>query len=184
MIRLIRAILVAFLCSLSMIPALGQVKAGQYANGSFDSKGFDTINLGNLNVMMAIPIINKPGRGGTNFTYTLAYNSAVWYPAYVSGAQTWVNTQNWGWQAQTEVQTGYVSFWQTSSVCGTGSGKFPKIRTDGVAWVAAINLLATCNNQMDFAPEITMGISNAWSRDPIVRYAATAESMRRLQVPC
>jgi RHS repeat-associated protein len=135
MTRLIRTIVAALFCCIVGPVVVAQVKPGQYANGSFDAKGFDTINLGNLNVMAAIPIINKPGRGGTNFTYTLAYNGAVWYPASVNGVQTFVNTQNWGWQAQTEVQTGYVSYRSLSQVCTNGgTGHFPAVETLSVSY--------------------------------------------------
>jgi hypothetical protein len=126
MTRLIRTIVAALFCCVLAPVLVAQVKPGQYANGSFDTRGFDTINLGSLNVMAAIPIINKPGRGGTNFTYTLAYNGAVWYPTSVNGVQTFVNTQGWGWQGQTEVATGYVSEKQQLGFCFIGTTRVPQ----------------------------------------------------------
>ena len=50
---------------------------GLYTFGSFDSRGFDTINLGNLNTHFEIPIIVKQGRG-LNFNYSIVYDGLVW----------------------------------------------------------------------------------------------------------
>jgi RHS repeat-associated protein len=172
--RMIRTIAAAFFCCVVTPFLVAQVKPGQYANGSFDTKGFDTINLGNLNVMAAIPIINKPGRGGTNFTYTLAYNGAVWYPASVSGVETWVSTQNWGWQAQTEVQTGYVSYRYVSLIC-VNNGNFPASEILNVVYHDAFggthpfygyiyNSLGRCPSQDHD------GLSGGWSADGRYQY--------------
>jgi hypothetical protein len=174
MTRLIRTIVAALFCCVLTPVLVAQVKPGQYANGSFDAKGFDTINLGSLNVMAAIPIINKPGRGGTNFTYTLAYNGAVWYPATVNGVQIFVNTQNWGWQAQTEVQTGYVSYKYLSLIC-VNNGNFPASETLDVVYHDPFggthpfngyiyNSLGRCPSQDHDA------LSGEWSRDGRYQY--------------
>jgi hypothetical protein len=89
--------------------AFGQVGTGTYPHGTFDNKGFDAINVGNLNVHFSIPILNKPGRG-LPFYYNLSFDSSVWYPATVSGSQTWTPVQNFGWKGDTELATGYVSY--------------------------------------------------------------------------
>ena len=92
---------------LAALPAItfGQPATGLPPFGSFSGGPFDTVNNGNLNVHFEIPIINKAGRG-LPFTYTLTYDSSVWYPY---GAWTPVN--NWGWSAVTAVAlTGYVSY--------------------------------------------------------------------------
>jgi RHS repeat-associated protein len=73
---------------------------GLYAFGSFDSKGFDTINLGNLNTHFEIPIINKQGRGGTNFVYTMAYDGLIWNAVTTSGVQSWTPDPSWGFHGQ------------------------------------------------------------------------------------
>ena len=80
---------------LAALPAItfGQPATGLPPFGSFSGGPFDTVNNGNLNVHFEIPIINKAGRG-LPFTYTLTYDSSVWYPY---GAWTPVN--NWGWSA-------------------------------------------------------------------------------------
>jgi RHS repeat-associated protein len=85
--------------------------------GSFGGGPFDTVNLGNLNVHFSIPVVNKAGRG-MPFTYALSYDSSVWVP----GATGWSPTNNWGWHADTEVATGYVSYQYFSVKCNTTGG--------------------------------------------------------------
>src|SRR6266566_5749371 len=87
---------------------LGQVATGTPPFGSFGGGPLDTVNLGNLNVHFAIPIMHKPGRG-IPFTYDLSYDNAVWYPTGVSGSQVWTPVYNWGWRAVTEMAFGYIS---------------------------------------------------------------------------
>ena len=53
------------------------IGTGLYAFGSFENKGFDTVNLGNLNIHFQIPIVNKPGRC-QGFNYSLAYDELLW----------------------------------------------------------------------------------------------------------
>ena len=72
--------------------------------------GPDVIDLANLNVHIDIPMLNKAGRG-TDFTYNYSYDSSVWYPVGTAPNQTWVNAYNWGFRAQTEVATGYASYY-------------------------------------------------------------------------
>lgn len=110
-----------------LIPAAsmhGQVATGTYPYGTFDSKGFDVINLGNLNVHFAIPVLNKTGRG-IPFYYNLSYDSSVWYPATVSGIKSWVPAQAFGWRGDTEIATGYMSYNYISGVCLVGTVREP-----------------------------------------------------------
>lgn len=66
-------VLISCLVLLGSIAAAAQTPAtGIYPFGSFDDKGFDTINRGNLNIHFTIPIVSKNGRGGTNFSYALS----------------------------------------------------------------------------------------------------------------
>jgi hypothetical protein len=66
-----RLTLVRLGVSLSLLVSLtvlhAQVATGSYAYGSYDSPGIDSINVGNLNAHLTIPIVNKPGRGGTTY---------------------------------------------------------------------------------------------------------------------
>jgi RHS repeat-associated protein len=38
------------------------------------------------------------------------YDTSVWYPATTDGVKTWTHVYNWGWRAQAEAVTGYLSF--------------------------------------------------------------------------
>jgi hypothetical protein len=111
-IRLLCVVTLSF-SSLAMAQSLG---TGLYSFGSFDSKGLDTINLGNLNAHIDIPIFHKTGRG-IPFVYDLTYDSLVWSAVGISGSQAWQPVQNFGWIAQTVVMTGYVSYATHNYVC-------------------------------------------------------------------
>src|SRR5712692_5132389 len=102
--------LMYLLTVLLMVDGLGagQVQTGTPPFGSFGGGPFDTMNLGNLNVHFAIPVVNKAGRGMA-FPYNLSYDNSVWYPVGVSGSQNWQPVQNWGWRGQTEIAVGYVT---------------------------------------------------------------------------
>src|SRR2546428_6644064 len=99
------------------VKLLGQVQTGTPPFGSF-SGGPDIVNNANLSVHNSIRVIGKAGRG-MPFTYTLSYDSAVWYPVGVSPSQTWVAVTNWGWRDVTEAATGYVHYNQGQGACGT-----------------------------------------------------------------
>jgi len=79
-----RKIATAFVFLLSAAVLMGQVATGNYSYGTFDNKGFDTINVGNLNVYFSIPVLNKAERGSP-LQYSLDYNSSIWHPVTTSG---------------------------------------------------------------------------------------------------
>lgn len=84
-----RICLVSFLCLLLTPCLLAQYPGtGVYAFGSYDNKGFDSVNLGNLNVHFQIPIVSKQGRG-INFAYVLAYDGLVWSSSTSAGTGYW-----------------------------------------------------------------------------------------------
>lgn len=92
-----------------MVPgAFGQVITGLPPFGSF-SGGPDVINDANLNAHLAIPVVDKGGRGMT-FSYAFAYDSTVWSPKYSGGQNVWTPVSNWGWHGITEVAIGYVTY--------------------------------------------------------------------------
>jgi len=109
-----------FLLSASVV--MGQVATGTYPYGTFDSPGLDTINVGNLNVHLSIPVLNKAGRGLT-FYYNLSFDSSVWYPATTSGSQSWVPAQSFGWSGQTDGPLGYVTYGIMTAQCQGDSGR-------------------------------------------------------------
>lgn len=82
---------------------------------------FDAVNLGNLNVHFAVPIVHKAGRG-VPFNYDLTYESSIYQIAIVSGAQMWQPVQlannvvsYWGWQFLGPVVSPYVSYSMTQT---------------------------------------------------------------------
>jgi len=95
-----------------------QVTTGAQPFGSVGGGPFDSINLGNLNVHLDVPVLNKPGRG-MPFTYDLSYDSSVFYATQVNGTLTWQPVYNWGWRAQTEIASGYISYSIFSQECYT-----------------------------------------------------------------
>jgi len=96
--------------------AIAQVSIGTPAFSSLGGGPFDTVNLGNFDVHFTIPVVNKAGRG-TPFNYNLAYDSSIWTPTPVSGSTVWQPATNWGWQGQTEVATGYITYSTKSNRC-------------------------------------------------------------------
>jgi RHS repeat-associated protein len=101
--------------------ASAQVRTGTPPYGSF-AGGPDVIDLANLNVHLAVPVLNKPGRG-MNFAYDISYDSSVWYPVGTSGSQVWTPVYNLGWRGNTEIATGYLSSNETITDCWYTSGR-------------------------------------------------------------
>lgn len=98
--------------------AFGQLATGTPPFASFGGGPFDTINLGNLNVHFAIPILTKAGRG-LPFSYALSYDSSVWYPIGSSGNQSWWPLSTWGWQGQGAAVLGSISNSSYTITCYT-----------------------------------------------------------------
>jgi RHS repeat-associated protein len=132
MLRKVLSVMALAMCGHFMF---GQVATGTYPFGTFDNKGFDTINVGNLNVHLSIPVVNRAGRG-LPFWYNLSYDASVWYPSTVSGSQTWTPVQAFGWRGDTEILTGYISYNQTqgTNTCTGSSGRFPYVITTNVVY--------------------------------------------------
>jgi hypothetical protein len=61
--------------------ASAQVATGIPPFGSFGGGPFDSVNLGDLNVHFAIPVLHKAGRG-MPFIYDLSYDSSLWTPKH------------------------------------------------------------------------------------------------------
>jgi hypothetical protein len=80
------------------------------------------INNANLNIHWTIPIFHKPGRG-TDFTYDLTFDSAVWYPVISGGTTSWQPAPNYGWRAVTEVLVGYITYTSTTTSACNGMGQ-------------------------------------------------------------
>jgi RHS repeat-associated protein len=111
-----------FLLLLFASPAKAQVSTGTPPFGSFGG-GPDTINLSNLNVHLGIPVFSRHGRG-TDFSYTLAYDSTIWSPVVSGSTTSWQPVVNFGWSGQTQALNGigYIAFYTTSIKCFGGGG--------------------------------------------------------------
>lgn len=115
MTRLFRLVAVGILCIFAVHASFAQVASGKSPFGSFGG-GPDVVDLGNLNVQIAVPVMSKPGRG-MSLHYTLTYDSSIWYPAAANGILTWTPVSNWGWRSQTEALMGYVTYKTTTRQC-------------------------------------------------------------------
>jgi len=114
---------------------VSQVATGIPPFGSTAGGPFDAVDLANLNVHFAVPIIHKAGRG-LPFDYVMDYESSVWVPT-VGGVWQPINS-NWGWRAITEAKTGTVRIRSTQGSCwftdGTGQrykNHYPTTTYDG-----------------------------------------------------
>ena len=65
-------------------------------SGHLIHPGFDTINRGNLNVHLSIPVFSKPGRGGADFFYALRYDGLIWKPTVSDGSSAWTPVVDMG----------------------------------------------------------------------------------------
>ncbi len=105
--------------------SMGQnVGAGQYDLGSYDNKGFDTINLGNLNQHFEIPIVKKKGRG-QDFNYSIIYDGLIWStkPTPGGGTSTWIVDPTFGFHGQLNGGiTGYYTYSQSPDHTCSGTG--------------------------------------------------------------
>src|ERR1700744_4033686 len=118
--RIVRLLSLLLLCMSSVLFAQN-LGTGLYKFGSFDSRGFDTINLGNLNTHFEIPIVNKQGRG-LPFTYTLAYDGLVWSSSVSTGTGIWQPASGWGFNGVLlgGAYTGYMTSTTQTIQCPTG----------------------------------------------------------------
>jgi len=90
----------------AQLPATGTPPFGSFGGGP------DVVNLGNLNVHIAIPVRHKPGRG-TNFDYDLTYDSSVWTWATINGTKTWQpisSASPAGWQGLLPAGQSYIGY--------------------------------------------------------------------------
>ena len=124
MYKVLRTISCIFVLLFAVSDGMGQVATGTYTYGTYDNKGFDTINVGNLNVHSSIPVLNKAGRG-MSFTYSLSYDSSIWHPSSVNGSLVWTPANYFGWGADTNVITGYVSYSTTTTKTPNPLGPSP-----------------------------------------------------------
>src|SRR5215469_14633925 len=101
------------LCALCVAPAVF-AQTGYLLYGSFQSGPVDSTNLQNLNTVISIPVISAQGRGGTNFAFSLHYNSLVW--ADVGGS--WQPAPFGGWVADPSFGSVTENATYTNGNCG------------------------------------------------------------------
>jgi hypothetical protein len=104
--KLICLLAVLFIGSLS-----AQTKGtGAYPFSSLDNKGFDAINLGNLNTRFTIPIVNRTGRG-IGFSYSIQNEGLIWQPVVSGSTTSWSPNTTWGFAGLLNGTTfsGYLS---------------------------------------------------------------------------
>lgn len=111
--RTLQSFLLLVASSLAALSTSAQVQRGTPPFGSFGG-GPEVINLGNLNVRMAVPVIHKPGRGKT-LNYDITYDSSVWRPVTSGGVTTWQPDAQWGWSGTIPYAAGHVTY-QTSAL--------------------------------------------------------------------
>jgi hypothetical protein len=102
---------IAFVLSLLVVYAAvvqAQVVTGTPPFGSFSGSP-DVVDLANLNSHLTMPVFNKSGRG-IPFSYSLTYDSSVWYPVTSGSTTTWQPVSYWGWGVQTAMTTGYATY--------------------------------------------------------------------------
>src|SRR5947209_19433789 len=113
--KLIKAVIVVSLICISSDNSFAQLATGTQKFGSFGGGEFDTINLGNLNVVFSVPILHKAGRG-LPFNYDLTYNSSIYQVVTSNGNKSWQPASSagnagmyWGWQGLGPVFSPYIS---------------------------------------------------------------------------
>ena len=114
-----------FLLSTFSTPA--QVVTGIQPLGSYGG-GPDAVNLANLNVHIDVPIVAKAGRG-LNFVYALDTTVPYGIPQLERG----LPASGWGWTAETQTETGYVT--ATTSLWKYFSGGSWSWTTNYTKWV-------------------------------------------------
>ncbi|HLY61017.1 MAG TPA: RHS repeat-associated core domain-containing protein [Terriglobia bacterium] len=120
MVRLnlrLATILTLFLFAVSTAHA--QVATGIPPFGSFGG-GPDIVDNASLNVLLAVPVLKKAGRG-MPFNYSLNYNSSIWSPyssgVYGAWSPSGSGSSIWGWTPESAGETGNYDFTQTQVCC-------------------------------------------------------------------
>src|SRR5579872_4582654 len=102
---LICLMMFAVVASAQISPATGTPPVSSFGGGP------DIINLGNLNIELSAPVVNKPGRG-LPFVYNLVFNNSFWSKAGSSGSYFWTpvtGNSTWGWTNTVSNASGYLT---------------------------------------------------------------------------
>lgn len=109
------------LCAFLLVVGTGLAQdtgEGAYAYASLDNRGFDAVNLGNLNTRFNVPLVNRQGRG-LPFNYSIQYEGLVWQPVTSGATTTWVPDPAWGFSGLLNgtAFVGYLSNTTLSFAC-------------------------------------------------------------------
>ncbi len=112
------------LFSCSVLPAQ-TVGTGVYPFASFDNRGFDSVNIGNLNTRFNVPIVSKAGRG-LAFNYSIQSEGLIWAPVTNASTSTvtWVPDPSWGFTGLLNgtAFNGLLTHVYTPVTCGSHGG--------------------------------------------------------------
>ena len=116
--KLLAAVATALLsCAVISAQTVG---TGAYPFASFDTRGFDSVNIGNLNTRFNIPIVSKPGRG-LPFNYSIQNEGLIWTPVTntANSTVTWTPDPSWGFTGLLNgtAFTGYLTYTSENIVC-------------------------------------------------------------------
>src|SRR5947207_14108920 len=118
--RSLRWVCSVVLLSLSVSPVFCQSPTGVLPFESFSGDQFESVNVANLNLHVAIPFVKRAGRG-IPFFYGLVYDSQIWAPT--SGHWTGApNLAFLGWRGATSGNFGGASYVERALNCGLNGG--------------------------------------------------------------
>ncbi len=104
-----KLLLAAMAAVMTCVSMLAQAPGtGAYPFAAFDNRGFDSVNVGNLNTRFNIPIVNRAGRG-LGFNYAIQYEGLIWNPVNNGSTTVWTPGPNWGFTGQLN-GTGFVGY--------------------------------------------------------------------------
>ena len=141
--RSLRWVCSVVLLSLSVSPVFCQSPTGVLPFESFSGDQFESVNVANLNLHVAIPFVKRAGRG-IPFFYGLVYDSQIWAPT--SGHWTGApNLAFLGWRGATsgnfninnpaatvtDISPTHVRTAQTVDFVVTGSGYISGVKRGG-----------------------------------------------------
>lgn len=115
--KILRTLSFLLLFACKTLSAQSTPTTGAPPFGSFGGGAFDVIDLSNLNIHFAIPVLHKHGRG-VDFDFDITYDSSVWGVSGSSGSHSWGPANQMGWSYGHVGSTNAVSGSMTGD-CGT-----------------------------------------------------------------
>lgn len=88
--------------------------------GTFANSDFDTIDVGNLNVHLMVPIFSKAGRG-LPISYSKNYDNSGWTTIPVNNRRAWVGYPGWLTTGSLTGSVSYTLYQAPPSACSNGN---------------------------------------------------------------